>query len=110
MITEEIEKKLIVANILNNVPIQDICKVYHKSEKEIEDCFYFVMARIKSYWFEMRTDKKKLVPWMPCDNYADARNNRMLLFKFLDKVDLSVLKYKVRTEKFDEKTLRGQHT
>lgn len=106
---EEETKKLIFSNILNNVPISSICKNFQKTDREIEMIFNFIVARIKSFWFEQRTkdNVKKLMPYVPCDNYADARDNRILLMQILNKIDLSELKFKVYHAELNSQTLKN---
>lgn len=89
-------KKLIFCNILNRVAIEDICKNFNVTDKEVEDAFKFITARIQSHWYDLRqTDQ--FIPAIKCANYAEARVNRIQLLEIVEKIDLSVLKYKVTT-------------
>ena len=76
------DRKLMVQNLLNGVSAQQVAQVFDKTEAYVSDLFNYSMVKIRSYLFE------RAMPPIPCDTLQKARENRMVLLGYLEKVNL----------------------
>ncbi len=92
------ERRLIFSNLLNGVPLTDVCKAFNKTEADVRAEFSYITQKIKNYCF------LKGCPAIYCDTIEDARKNRYAIFPILRVVNLDKApQFKIKHEQFDGK-------
>ncbi len=92
------ERRLIFSNLLNGVPLEDICNAFHKTEAEIRAEFSYIIQKVKNYCF------LKGHPAIYCDTIEQAQKNRYAIFPILKIINLDKApQFKIKHEKFDGK-------
>lgn len=81
-------RALIFANLLNGVPIEQICKDFDKSESEVQNIFAFVLRKVKSYCFE-RSATKDALPMITAATLEEAKKHRITCLTVLPKLNLN---------------------
>lgn len=81
-------KSLIFANLLNGVPISQVCRDFHKTESEVMNIFSFVFRKIKSYCF-LRCAQPIATPMVYGYTIDDAKKSRITCLSVLPKLNLN---------------------
>lgn len=79
---------MIFANLLNGVPMEQICKDYNRSESEVMNIFSFVLRKVKSYCFE-RSATKDALPMITAATLDEAKKHRLTCLTVLPKLNLN---------------------
>lgn len=80
------DRKLLFINLVNGVSIPEVARAFHKnSDAEVMADFKFVSLKIRSYIFQ------RAMPYLPCDTIEEAKQNRIVFFGILDKLNLDVV-------------------
>jgi hypothetical protein len=96
------ERRMIFSNLLNKVPMENICKVFNKTEAEIKADFSYITQKIKNYCF-----KNNELPIF-CDTIEDAQKNRRAIYPILNILNLEKKpEFKIRHEAFAGEMPRG---
>ncbi len=81
-------KALIIANLLNGVPMEQVCKDFHKSESEVMNIFAFVLRKVKSYCF-LRSATANAYPMITASNLEEAKKHRITCLTVLPKLNMN---------------------
>lgn len=94
------ERKIIFSNLLNGVPLGNVCKAFNKSESEIQADFKYIMQKVKNYCF------LNGVPTIVGDSVEECRKQRHSIFPILKMVDLNKSPiYKITNRTFNGEAL-----
>ena len=63
-------RKLVFANLLNGIPVEQVMVAFKLSAKEVMDDFHFIGRKVRSYRFE------RGMPFVLCDTIENAKANR----------------------------------
>lgn len=81
-------KALIFANLLNGVPMGQVCKDFNKSESEVQNIFAFVLRKVKSYCF-LRSTTKEAYPIITASTLEEAKAHRITCLNVLPKLNMN---------------------
>lgn len=82
------DRALIFKNLLNGVPIQQVCRDFHKTESEVNQIFSFVLRKIKNYCW-LRSATKVALPMVHAGNLEEAKKYRIQCLSVLPKLNLN---------------------
>jgi len=81
-------RSLIFSNLLNGVPVSQVCRDFQKSESEVMQVFHFVFRKRKSYCF-LRSTQKIAMPMVYGYTIEDAKKSRLTCLNVLPKLNLN---------------------
>lgn len=79
---------MIFANLLNGVPIGQVCKDFNKSESEVQNIFAFVLRKIKSYCF-LRSATENAYPIITASTLEEAKKYKLTCLTVLPKLNMN---------------------
>lgn len=75
-------RRLVITNLVNGVPVEQVMAALHLSEKDVLADFKFVTDKVRSYVFE------RAMPLIPCGTIPEARNNRVAVLWAVARLNL----------------------
>jgi hypothetical protein len=79
-------RALIFSNLVNGVPVHQVCRDFHKTESEVMQVFAFILRKIKSYIFLRQTSVA--YPTITASNLEEAKRLRLTCLTVLPKLKL----------------------
>lgn len=81
------EQALIFQNLLNGVPVKQVCLAFNKTETEVLQTFSYVLLKVKSYVFLRQT--RVGYPTIIASTIEEAKKYRLTCLSVLPKLNLS---------------------
>lgn len=81
-------RALIFKNLLNGVPVGQVCRDFHKTEPEVMQIFSYVLRKVKSYCF-LRSTSKVALPTISAGTLEEAKRYRVQCLSVLPKLNLN---------------------
>ena len=76
------ERAMIFANLMNGVPVWQVCRDFHKSEPDVMNIFRFILRKIRSRRLE------RMEPPIVGNSISEVRKQRIACLTILPKLNL----------------------